>query len=96
MTIPSGNGETRGPESAGGPGTPLPSRPARARANDAKHADFLGSGNPKAQDGMGTEDMQHSADYLGMSNQFWSDVHGCDAPVDLMAMGNPGETFGGM
>ena len=95
MTIPSGNGETRGPEAAGVPGTPAPSRPARARANDAKHADFLGSGNPKAQDGLGTEDMQHSADYLGMSNEFWSDVHGCDAPVDLMAMGDPSETFGG-
>lgn len=95
MTIPSGNGQARGPESAGGPGTPLPSRPARARANDAKHESFLGSGNPKPQDGMGTEDMQHSSDYLATSNEFWSDVHDDAKPVDLMAMGNPGETFGG-
>ena len=94
MTIPSGNGETRGPEAAGVPGTPAPSRPARARANDAKHADFLGSGNPKAQDGLGTEDMQHSADYLGMSNEFWSDAHDDSKPVDLGAMGNAGQTFG--
>ncbi len=31
-----GDGETCGMDAAQGPGTPLPSRPARAKANDAK------------------------------------------------------------
>ena len=95
MTIPRGNGETRGPEAAGGPGTPAPSRPARARANNAKHKDFLVSGPPKDQGGFGKEDMQHSSDYLATSNEFWSDAHDDSKPVDLGAMGNAGQTFGG-
>ena len=40
VSAPTGNGEKRGIESAGTPGTPLPSRPARAKANDAK-AQFI-------------------------------------------------------
>lgn len=95
MTIPSGNGQARGPEAAGGPGTPAPSRPARARANNERNKDFLGQTPVADQAGLGTEDMQRSANYLNMPNEFWSDTHGCDAPVDLGAMGNAGETFGG-
>ena len=95
MTIPSGNGQTRGPESAGVPGKPLPSRPARARANNERNKSFLGSGPPKDQGGFGKEDMRASSDYLATSNEFWSDAHDDSKPVDLMSMGNPGETFGG-
>lgn len=95
MTVPTGNGEARGCESADGPGSPLPSRPARAAANNARNADFLGSGPPKDQGGFGTEDMCHDAAYLGQTNEFWSQAHEPDGPPDLMSMGDPGQTFGG-
>ena len=36
MTIPTGLGLIRGPETADAPGSPLPNRAARAAQNDAK------------------------------------------------------------
>ena len=52
VSSPTGNGEKRGPEWAGLPGTPLGLRPARAAANDASS--------------IGTHDMdsQYAADGL--------------------------------
>ena len=94
MTIPSGNGQTRGPESAGGPGTPLPgTRPSRARANDERNKNFLGQTPVADQAGFGEEPMVREANHFGSSNEWPSDFH--NKPVDLMAMGDPGETFGG-
>ena len=95
MTIPSGNGEARGPESAPSAGNPLPLRPARPKANNAKYADFLGATPVADQAGLGTEDMQHDAAYLNRPSQFWSQAHTKEAPPDLAALGNGGETFGG-
>jgi hypothetical protein len=92
---PTGNGEIRGPESAQGPGTPLPgSRPSRAAANNARNADFLGQTPVADQGGFGTEDMIRPASYIGASVVEPSDIH--SPPPDLMSMGDPGETFGGM
>ena len=88
---PTGNGEVRGPESAGAKGTPLPgSRPDRARANNARNADFLGQTPVSDQAGFGTEDMCRPANYLSATNDW------CEDPApDLAAMGDGGETFGG-
>ncbi len=95
MTVPTGNGECRGPESAGGMGTPLPgSRPSRAAANNARNADFLKETPVADQGGFGTEDMERSASHISMENVRPSDA--IAKPVDLMQMGDPGETFGGM
>ena len=95
MTIPSGNGQACGPESADGMGTKLPgSRPSRAAANNARHSDFLGATPVAEQDGFGTEDMHHPAAYLGMENVRVSDA--IAEPPDLMNMGDAGESFGGM
>lgn len=92
---PTGNGEQRGPESAGSEGTPLPgSRPSRAAANNARNADFLGQTPVSDQAGFGTEDMERSANYLGTEETRPSDAHGKDVP-DLASMGDGGETFGG-
>jgi hypothetical protein len=92
---PTGNGEVRGPEDAQGKGTPLPgSRPDRARANDARNADFLGQTPVADQDGMGTEDMIRPANYLSTENVRWHDALG-DVP-DLASMGDGGESFGGV
>jgi hypothetical protein len=94
QSCPTGNGESRGPENAQGPGTPLPgTRPSRAAANNARNADFLGQTPVADQAGFGTEDMIRSANYLTTGNVRPSDT--AETP-DLMAMGDPGETFGGM
>jgi hypothetical protein len=91
---PTGNGEIRGPEAAQDKGTPLPgSRPDRARANDARNADFLGQTPVADQGGFGTEDMIRPANYLNTANMAPTDC--CDVP-DLAAMGNGGESFGGV
>lgn len=93
-SMPTGNGEQRGPESAGAMGTPLPgSRPDRARANNARNADFLGQTPVADQGGFGTEDMERSANYLSTTNTRPSDT--AETP-DLAAMGDGGEPFGGM
>ncbi len=93
--MPTGNGEQRGPESAGDKGTPLPgSRPSRAAANNSKHADFLKwPANPKDQAGFGTEDMIGDCSYMGAESVRPSDT--IAPPPDLAAMGDAGETFGG-
>ena len=94
MTLPTGNGETRGPESADPQGTKHPgSRPSRAAANNRRNADFLGSGPPLDQGGFGTEDMHHSAAHLGLESVRPTDI--CGPVPDLMAMGDAGEAFGG-
>jgi hypothetical protein len=94
VTIPSGNGETRGPESADPQGTKLPgTRPSRAAANNARHADFLGATPVADQDGFGTEDMHHPAAYLGSENIRPSDV--VAVPPILASEGDGGEPFGG-
>ena len=91
---PSGNGETRGNENAGQMGSPLPgTRPERAAANNRRNADFLGQTPVAAQDGFGTEDMQRSANYLTTESVRPSDA--IAEPLDLMSMGDAGQTFGG-
>jgi len=40
MTIPTGLGLTRGPETADAAGTPLPNRATRAAANNAQYGRF--------------------------------------------------------
>ena len=93
MTKPTGNGEVRGMESADGLGTPLPgTRPSRARANEARNP-IVWNSAPKDQGGFGKEDMKTDISFFGMSNEHASDCFG--PPVDLMAMGDPGEAFGG-
>lgn len=91
---PTGNGETRGPESAGGAGTPLPgTRPSRAAANCAKYSKLNYPADPKDQGGFGTEDMNGDVSYMGGTA-----VHLADElapPPDLASMGDAGQTFGG-
>lgn len=94
---PTGNGEQRGPETAGSKGTPLPgSRPDRARANDARNANHRDWQDMVVADqgGFGTEDMECSPIWMGTENVRPSDA--IAPPPDLMAMGDPGETFGGV
>ena len=94
-SAPTGNGEQRGPESAGPMGTPLPgSRPSRAAANNARNSNFLNyPADPKDQGGFGTEDMESTFSYMGGEAQHLADEL-APAP-DLAAMGDGGETFGG-
>jgi hypothetical protein len=91
MTVPTGNGQARGAESAPGMGSPLPSRPARAAANDARLSVDMPA-DPASQGGMGSESMMGDVGYLSSSWERPADQ--CDRP-DLMVMGDPGETFGG-
>ena len=93
MTVPSGNGESRGPESADGAGTPLSgSRPSRAAANNARFAKSYPA-DPKPQAGFGKEDFQGDTSYMSTASVRPSDAV---APVlDLRSMGQSGETFGG-
>ena len=94
-SCPTGNGETRGPESAGGAGTPLPgTRPSRAAANNARNSNFLSlPADPKEQGGFGTEDMQGDSSHMSSESVRPSDQ--IAPPPDLMSMGDAGETFGG-
>lgn len=93
QACPTGNGQIRGPEAAQDAGTPLPgSRPDRARANDAKHGDFL-IGVVAEQGGFGTEDMECSTPGMDGSAIRPSDT--METP-DLASMGDGGQTFGGM
>lgn len=94
MTVPTGNGEARGPESAGDMGTKLPgTRPQRAAANNARNRDFLGATPVADQAGFGEEDFQRDANFLNRSTDFPSDHH--NKPPDLSVLGDPGQTFGG-
>lgn len=94
MTVPSGNGECRGPESApGNPGSLPGSRPERAAENNRRNADFLGATPVAEQGGFGKEDMHHAANYLTTESVRVSDA--VAPPPNLMAMGDAGETFGG-
>ena len=95
MTVPSGNGESRGPDSATNMGTPLPgSRPQRAAANNAKFANFLEyPADPKDQAGFGKEDMQGDSPHMSTANIRVADV--IAPPPDLRSWGNGGESFGG-
>ena len=68
MTVPTGNGESRGPEVAPAAGTPLPSRPARAAANNARNKGFLGATPVADQAGFGTEDMSRDTVLKGESS----------------------------
>ena len=93
MTVPSGNGEARGPESAGtAPANRGTTRPERAAANNARNKGFLGSGPPKDQGGFGTEDMQHDADHLSTANEFFSKHFVSYHPLDL---NDAGHVYGG-
>lgn len=94
-SMPTGNGEQRGPESAGDKGTPLGSRPSRAAANNARNSDFLSwPADPCDQAGFGSENMIHACDYMGTESVRPSDQ--IAPPPDLASMGDGGETFGGM
>ena len=93
MTIPSGNGEMRGPESADGMGTPLAgTRPERA-ARNCRANPILDGPPVMAQDGMGKEDMECSPSWMGTSDMHAADYWG--QPPHLMDMGDGGEPFGG-
>jgi len=52
VTIPTGRGEVRGPEAADVAGNPLPSRPRRAQANNAKAIPSIVSSNERAHLGL--------------------------------------------
>ena len=52
VSSPTGNGETRGMEYAGQPGTPLPLRPERAKANNASSVGTHDMDSMYAADGM--------------------------------------------
>lgn len=94
MTIPTGQGQACGPESADPMGSPLPgSRPDRAAANDRRYAGFLGSGPPKDQGGFGTEDMEHPSEWMGVESVRPSDT--IAPPPDLASMGDASQSFGG-
>ena len=97
MTVPSGNGESRGPESASGPGTPLSgTRPQRAARNNAKNKEFLSwPADPKPQAGFGKEDFKSDkpSNYLGSPSVRVQDV--VATVPDLRSMGQSGQTFGG-
>ena len=95
-SMPTGNGEARGPEQTSTIGTNLPgSRPSRAAANNARNKDFLNlPADPRDQGGFGTEDMHSTFSYMGGEAQHLADEI---APVwDLAAMGDAGQTFGGI
>jgi hypothetical protein len=80
-------------------GTPLPgTRPERAAANNRKYAcddncGHPGHGTVADQAGLGKENLICSADFLGLSDQRWTDFH--NMPPHLMTLGDPGEAFGG-
>ncbi len=91
---PTGNGEIRGPEAAQGPGQDLPgTRPERAAANNRRNADFLRETVVAEQSGFGTEDMERTPSYMGTTPVRPSDT--AETP-DLAAMGDGGQTFGGV
>lgn len=93
-SCPTGNGEQRGPESAGQMGSPLPgTRPSRAAANNARNRDFLRETVVADQGGFGTEDMERTPSYMGSEAVRPSDT--AETP-DLASMGDGGEAFGGM
>jgi hypothetical protein len=95
QSIPTGNGECRGPEAAQDKGTPLPgTRPSRAAANNARNADFLGQTPVADQGGFGTEDMVRPANFLSTANVRWHDALDSNAVPDLASLGNGGEPFG--
>ena len=95
MTVPTGNGEQRGPEMApGNPGSLPGSRPSRAAANNARNADFLRETPVADQGGFGTEDMERTPSYMGSPVVRPSDA--IAVPPDLASMGDGGETFWGM
>ena len=52
VSSPTGNGEIRGMEYAGQPGTPLPLRPERAKANNASSVGTHNMDSMYAADGM--------------------------------------------
>jgi hypothetical protein len=63
-TMPTGEGQVRGLDSAGVPGTPLPSRPERAKANDAD-APCHDTTSPPDYAGEGRVDMTARLDPIG-------------------------------
>ena len=95
-SMPTGNGMQRGPEDTSPTGTKLPgTRPSRAAANNARNAaDLNWPADPMEQAGFGSENFVHACDYMGSESVRPTDV--CCAPPDLAAMGNGGESFGGM
>jgi hypothetical protein len=94
QACPTGNGEIRGPEAAQDKGTPLPgTRPERAAANNRRNAGFLRETVVADQGGFGTEDMERTPSYMGTEAVRPSDT--AETP-DLAAMGDGGETFGGV
>jgi len=92
---PTGNGEQRGPEYApGNPGSLPGTRPERAARNNARNAGQMSCSDPMDQAGFGSENMIHACDYLGTESVRPSDALG--GVPDLAAMGDAGQTFGGM
>ena len=96
MTVPTGNGESRDPmAAAGAKPTNLPgTRPERARRNDAAFPSGACTGDPKDQAGFGNENMMGDTSFVNSPTVAWYDTK-MGGPVDLMSMGDPGESFGG-
>ena len=94
-SMPTGNGEQRGPEDMSPKGTNLPgTRPSRAAANNARNSNFLRlPADPCDQAGFGKEDMMGDCSYMGTESVRPSDA--IAPPPDLAAMGDGGQTFGG-
>ena len=95
MTLPTGNGEARGPESAPEAGTPLPSRPARAARNNATNNDSLGHANPAAQSGLGSEGvMCGDTSFMGKASVWPTDATHNDDVISAIG-GDAGHPYGG-
>lgn len=93
MAVPTGQGQSRGLEDAEPAGSPLSgTRATRAAANDAQYGGDGYDPTPRAQGGHGKENML--ADENPVSGEICHPADAQDRP-DLMALGDPGQTFGG-
>ena len=86
VSSPTGNGEKRGMEYAGQPGTSLPLRPVRAKANDASSIGTHDMDSERAADGR--TDMRDSATFTKITipeNQHITNSRAADGITDMKA-----------
>jgi hypothetical protein len=86
VSSPTGNGEKRGMEYAGQPGTPLPLRPVRAKANDASSIGTHDMDSSMAADGR--TDMRDSGTFTKITipeNQHITNDRAADGITDMKA-----------
>ena len=86
VSSPTGNGEKRGMEWAGQPGTPLPLRPDRAKANDASSIGTHDLDSARAADG--ATDMRDSATFTKITvpePQHITNSRAADGATDMKA-----------